>query len=545
MTRLTAEQRNYLYLIEAERTGIHKPILAALYDTHQAPRLEDGETGLGISPIHRVELNQVLTLVGQVQFGANTIRDFTDMLIRQGWNAYEIWDNAEGRYTDGYLEVLSQGYAPSAPDSFAAQLEVCDFGRLLTAYLTDLQIDFSGAQLAQNLSYLDPALLALLDRLPQFYRSLSFQQQALLEAVRIWRRLPTPQAAIQSLSITEPEQLDQALLSFCQRISPNYSGYPHQREALLRLSQLWRQLDSREEAIASLKANTLPQSQLQTLDPALIAFVQRVSAYYRGRGQQRNALTEGFRLWRQLDSRTTTLTELGIPSTLFTDPDPDPQFIQQAALQLDQELLRFTQRIPTAYQGTDVQRQALVRMVQLWRGLETQTQTIANLIEDVRRMETARRDSADASPAPVAAPIPRRPTQWAPHNLIMHTAIVESGSFTWAEATRGGARLPPDQATVNAIINIAELAQQARDRIGRPFIITSWYRPPDVNRRVGGASQSRHIVGDAIDFYVDGLTGDQVYWSLDPWWPGGLGRYTSYPYLCHIDARSYRARWQH
>lgn len=105
--------------------------------------------------------------------------------------------------------------------------------------------------------------------------------------------------------------------------------------------------------------------------------------------------------------------------------------------------------------------------------------------------------------------------------------------------------MPPNQATVDAIVRVAQLAQQARDRIGRPFRITSWYRPPEVNRRVGGASESRHIVGDAIDFYCDGLSGNQLYWALDPWWPGGLGRYQQFPELSHIDARGYRARWKH
>ena len=148
-------------------------------------------------------------------------------------------------------------------------------------------------------------------------------------------------------------------------------------------------------------------------------------------------------------------------------------------------------------------------------------------------------------PAPVPAPSPPRPPQWTPHNLQLDASIVPNGNFTWAEATRGGARMPPNQATVEAIVRIATLAQQARDRIGRPFLITSWYRPAEINRRVGGASQSRHIVGDAIDFYCVGLTGNQVYWSLDPWWPGGLGRYSRFPALVHLDARGQRARWTH
>ncbi|WP_088893859.1 D-Ala-D-Ala carboxypeptidase family metallohydrolase [Leptolyngbya ohadii] len=74
----------------------------------------------------------------------------------------------------------------------------------------------------------------------------------------------------------------------------------------------------------------------------------------------------------------------------------------------------------------------------------------------------------------------------------------------------------------------------------RHFRVTSGNR---VNQEVGGASFSRHIIGDAIDFYCDGLTGNQVYRALDPWWTGGLGRYNSFPALCHLDARGYRARW--
>lgn len=42
----------------------------------------------------------------------------------------------------------------------------------------------------------------------------------------------------------------------------------------------------------------------------------------------------------------------------------------------------------------------------------------------------------------------------------------------------------------------------------------SWVRPSEVNHRVGGVSNSRHIVGDAIDFYGDGITGDRLHWWI-------------------------------
>jgi len=115
--------------------------------------------------------------------------------------------------------------------------------------------------------------------------------------------------------------------------------------------------------------------------------------------------------------------------------------------------------------------------------------------------------------------------------------------LTWAEATHGGTRMPPNQATVDAMIRIAQLAQRASDRIGRPFTVINWYLPSASESTVESTTTSRHLIGDAIDFICEGLTGNQLYWFLDPWWPGGLGRYAKFPYLCHIDARTYRARW--
>jgi hypothetical protein len=553
MAQLTPDQRNYLYLIEAERAGIHKPILAALYEVQDKPRLTDGETGLGIAPANRIPLDQVNTFAGQVQYASNTIRSLSDSVIAQGWKGADLWDAAQGRYTDKFIEAVAAGYTPPANDPAAAILEASDLPALRKAYLADLSADFKAEQLPQNLAYLDSALLTFVDRVPRYYRGVANQRDALVEVVRIWRRLDTPEAAIASLNAPKPTNiapenlddsyLDRPLLQFAQRLSANYSGYPYQREALLRLVQLWRQLDSREAAIASLAKDTSPETNLKIVDPALIAFVQRIPQYYQAQGNQRQALTEAFRLWRGLDSRTTALVALGIRPETLTAGTSDRQTLANAAAQLDRELLEFARRVPTEYKETDQQREALIRLIQLWRNLPTRDQAINSLFNDLKRMSQARRTAPEAPPQPAPILLPSRPARWTPNNIQLFASIIPNGNFTWAEATHGGTRLPPDQATVNAIVRIARLAQQARERIGRPFLITSWYRPAEINARVGGVSNSRHIVGDAIDFYCDGLTGDQLYWSLDSWWPGGLGRYASFPYLSHIDARSYRARW--
>jgi len=553
MGTLTPDQRNYLYLLEAERAGIHKPVLAALYAVQDKPVLPSGETGLGIAPANRIPLDQVNTFQGQVQFAANTVRSITDQLIANGATGNDLWLAAEGYYSDRLLEAIARGYSPSISDLSAARLEPSDPTKLKAAYLEDLKTDFSAENLPQNLAYLDNALLALAERLPEYYAGLPHQRTALLEALRIWRKLDSRQVAINALTIQLPmstvggaideSQLDQPLLQFAQQISRNYVGLPHQREALLRLTQLWRQLDSREATIASLKASTSPEIDLSVLDAALIALVQNIPGAYKGLGKQRNALVEGFRVWNGLASRSTALLALGIEPQILASDSQERNVLVSAASQIDRQLLQFWQRVPIDYGRTDVQRDALIRLTQLWRDLPTRAQALRSLLEDLKRLGQARRGTQDAPPAPRPMVLASRPDRWTPRNIQLYAAIITNGNFTWAEATSGGSRMPPDQETVDAIVRIARLAQQARDRIARPFHVTSWYRPPAVNARVGGVSNSRHIVGDAIDFYCDGLTGNQIYWALDPWWPGGLGRYPQYPYLSHIDARGFRARW--
>lgn len=549
MAILNADQRNYIYILEAARTGIHKPILAALYVAHTGNTAYQGrsQSSLGMAPANDVKAAQLNSFEEQVQYAANTIRSLTDLLIDKGFSPTALWDGDRGGYGDEFLKAVAQGYQPPTGDRQSARLSPSNLDLLQRSYWDDIKVDYPGDELPQNLAFLDPALLALVERLPAFYRGLPNQRDAILEAGRIWRGLSDHASVLISLGLSETTpagELNRQLVDFIQRVVVNYAGYPHQREALLRLAQLWRQLNSRAETILSLKRDTSPRPELNTIDPALIAFIQRIPQYYQGSGSQRHALTEGFRLWRQLDSRSSALMALGVKADIFSgNQQLDSATVQQAATQLDRELIEFIRRVPTSYRESDVQRQALVRLVQLWRETPSQAQVINSLVEEVKKMEAARPNTPEAAPKPQPPAPPPRPQSWTTRNIQLYASIVPGGSFTWAEATRGGTRMPPDQATVNAIVRIAKLAQQARDRVDRSFIITSWFRPPDVNRAVGGAPFSRHIVGDAIDFYVDGLTGNQIYWSLDPWWPGGLGRYVKFPYLCHLDARGYRARW--
>jgi hypothetical protein len=552
MATLSVDQRNYYYLLEAERAGIHKPILAALYQAHSSPSLSDQETGLGISPANQVALAQVNTFPEQVQYAANTIRSLSESLIAQGWTGADLWQAEQGRYTDQFLENVAKGYVPPISELKTSRLETCNVDKLRQAYLAELETDFKSDAVPPNFTYLDQALVTFVDQIPNHYTGLPNQREAMLEAARIWRKLDIREAAIASLvpaqkvtlASSDESVLDIPLKQFMQGLSANYRGYPQQREGLLRLTQLWRQLRTREEAIASLKTNTSPELDLGVIDAALIAFVQRLPDSYQGRGSQRNALTEVFRLWHQLDSRATVLTTLGINPELLKTSTTDQTALVNLATQLDRELVTFVRRLPGEYQELDHQRDALINLVQLWRNLPSRNQAIEFLLDSQKYLAQAPSNAEEAPPKPMPLVIPKRPERWTPENIQLYASIIENGNFTWAEATRGGIQIPPNQATVDAIIRLAKLAQQARDRVGRAFIVTSWYCPSSINCTVDSATTSRHPVGDAMDFYCEGLSANQLYWFLDPWWPGGLGRYSKFPNLCHIDARSYRVRWQ-
>ncbi len=129
--------------------------------------------------------------------------------------------------------------------------------------------------------------------------------------------------------------------------------------------------------------------------------------------------------------------------------------------------------------------------------------------------------------------------------VYLGDSILPNGHFSWAEATKNGNRIPVDEAVVNGILKIAEAMEEVRDYLGgRPITVTSWYRDPATNRRVGGSSKSRHMSGDAVDFFVQGISPPEVNRKLEPWW-GDRGGIASASSFTHIDARGYAARWSY
>lgn len=50
------------------------------------------------------------------------------------------------------------------------------------------------------------------------------------------------------------------------------------------------------------------------------------------------------------------------------------------------------------------------------------------------------------------------------------------------------------------VCNAAKGMEEVRALLGHPIHVDSWYRCPELNHSVGGASQSAHMEGFAVDF---------------------------------------------
>ena len=57
---------------------------------------------------------------------------------------------------------------------------------------------------------------------------------------------------------------------------------------------------------------------------------------------------------------------------------------------------------------------------------------------------------------------------------------------------------------LNIKLLVDNVLEPIRDMVCAPIIITSGYRSPQLNKIVGGADNSQHMLGCAADFYVHG-----------------------------------------
>lgn len=90
---------------------------------------------------------------------------------------------------------------------------------------------------------------------------------------------------------------------------------------------------------------------------------------------------------------------------------------------------------------------------------------------------------------------------------------------------------------------LIEVLEDIRDHFNKPVIITSGYRTPDYNAKIGGVKNSQHTKGTAADIKVKDVTAREVqeYLKEKYWNKYGIGSYWNFT---HIDIRTKKARWR-
>lgn len=90
---------------------------------------------------------------------------------------------------------------------------------------------------------------------------------------------------------------------------------------------------------------------------------------------------------------------------------------------------------------------------------------------------------------------------------------------------------------------LVKVLEDVRTHFNMPVVITSGYRSPEYNKKIGGVKNSQHTKGTAADIKVKMVLASEVQRYLNRKYPDkyGIGRYKSFT---HIDVRKKKARWR-
>ena len=93
-------------------------------------------------------------------------------------------------------------------------------------------------------------------------------------------------------------------------------------------------------------------------------------------------------------------------------------------------------------------------------------------------------------------------------------------------------------------INLVEKLQELRNYLGKPITILSGYRTDSYNKQCGGADNSYHLKGQAVDIYCSGVKPIVIALWAEFNGLGGIGIYLNRNQeFVHIDTRDNKYRW--
>jgi zinc D-Ala-D-Ala carboxypeptidase len=122
-----------------------------------------------------------------------------------------------------------------------------------------------------------------------------------------------------------------------------------------------------------------------------------------------------------------------------------------------------------------------------------------------------------------------------------HWSKVPAGEWRWPNFAPAEMASKGDGSIVLSC-DAMDALQRVRDRLGVPLIITSAYRDPAHNAKVGGAKRSKHMEGIAFDVRVDNVAPDALIAAARV---EGFRAFGTYPRqgFVHLDTRPNAAAW--
>jgi hypothetical protein len=93
-------------------------------------------------------------------------------------------------------------------------------------------------------------------------------------------------------------------------------------------------------------------------------------------------------------------------------------------------------------------------------------------------------------------------------NLSAHFTLEEMTRSEYA--SRHGLSNDPEQPQIENLKRTCALLEQVRNLVGKPIIVTSGYRSPEVNSAIGGSKNSQHCLGCAADIRALNLSADEL-----------------------------------